>query len=1069
MPNLFEQFHADFPGAQGFQDLPVKKKKKKKKNVFAKIGSRAVEELSAGLVSPAMADEAPRVAPRDESSQVQIEAALDHIADLQATGVTGRPKTYSAQNERQREELGQQMSGWAARGEEEGGEDKLIDYLLGVIKPMDRMKTTGSALLDILRQLGRPGSSVLTAAKRGGQAWKDPKSWKGRVLTGPGGFPIPQRAIEEGVAGLKEGFTYEDETRGQDFLSENFRKNHPLTSFGLGFALDWLSDPLTHGAHRLITGPIEAGVKGAGRQLSKSEGLVNLAHRMSASTLANALNIHMGEARQIKRMADAFRDRLKGAHGKAEEFMRSRQIELKKIADDAGISVDDLNKSIIDDIENGTIGTSDSITARLSDDAARVAKEDMDAYDEILRLEQEAGVDIGDLIERAEELGIEGYIPHVATIHARRAMKGGWKGWTRPVSSTHALRRKHGGTISEINERMQKDVDQFLHHDPALLRALRQSRSAQEIAYVNFNDGVKQFGRYADEFPDGRYPKDFVTIDGIPDVKFPKHLARTIESQRNILRGKDPLNDFLKYADQLQNVWKMWTLGVRPAYHMRNFVGNIWNAYTIAGLKDPRAFNTARQMQIAALHKVNPDYARKMGAKVDPQTGRVDVGNFNLNDKVPGSDLTYQEVMDEAMQRGVFGKGQYGVGSDVLYNLERDLERASEGGLAAMTAAEKARALLTPTTENVMLRGGFKIGNVIEDNARLAVFMDAFKKTGSLDDAANMVKKSLFDYSDLSPFERSVMKRVMPFYTWTRKNIPAQIIALWKNPERGRKLDITRTQLEFEKGRPDSEDVYEFYNRGVPIYMDKEEKGEVWKMYRMLNYLPIADIERTTDFKQMFSEMLTPMFKTPYEMMNNYDTFRNKQIEQTKGQTTDFLGVRMPVRMAHLAQLLVPIAEINRANPFGMFGEATKDEETGEWTRTKSWGMEQPLIGFEVPNLPIPGIGKLIKGKYEFGGTPRESTRDQPAGVRFMQYALGIRPYYVSAGEGRKYKVKNFNRDLRSLKYYLHKAEKSGQFRRASELLKLIEDHEAAERRAKLDIKMGREPKYPHYSRYYER
>ena len=225
MANLFEQFHADFPGAQGFQDLPVQEKKKKK-NIFEKISGKAADELSFGL---------------------------------------------------------------AGEHEESGDQDTLIDYLLGVIKPMDRMKTTGSALLDILRQLGRPGSSVLTAAKRGGQAWKDPETWReGRVLTGPGGFPIPQRAIEEGVAGLKEGFTYEDETRGQDFLSESFRKNHPKTSFGLGFAIDWLTDPLTHGAHKLITGPIEAGVKGAGRQLSKSESLVNLAHRMSASTLANA-------------------------------------------------------------------------------------------------------------------------------------------------------------------------------------------------------------------------------------------------------------------------------------------------------------------------------------------------------------------------------------------------------------------------------------------------------------------------------------------------------------------------------------------------------------------------------------------------------------------------------------------------------------------------------------------------------------------------------------------------------------------------------------------------------------
>ena len=47
MANLFEQFHADFPGAQGFQDLPVKEKKKKK-NIFEKFVGRAKDELSFG-------------------------------------------------------------------------------------------------------------------------------------------------------------------------------------------------------------------------------------------------------------------------------------------------------------------------------------------------------------------------------------------------------------------------------------------------------------------------------------------------------------------------------------------------------------------------------------------------------------------------------------------------------------------------------------------------------------------------------------------------------------------------------------------------------------------------------------------------------------------------------------------------------------------------------------------------------------------------------------------------------------------------------------------------------------
>ena len=37
-----------------------------------------------------------------------------------------------------------------------------------------------------------------------------------------------------------------------------------------------------------------------------------------------------------------------------------------------------------------------------------------------------------------------------------------------------------------------------------------------------------------------------------------------------------------------------------------------------------------------------------------------------------------------------------------------------------------------------------------------------------MESAAN-VKKYYFDYFDLTPFERKYMRRIVPFYTWTRK------------------------------------------------------------------------------------------------------------------------------------------------------------------------------------------------------------------------------------------------------------------------------------------------------------
>ena len=930
---------------------------------------------------------------------------------------------------------------------------------------------SGSTLLDLLHQLGRPGSAIMASIKQARDENQrllypkiDQERAEGGGKIGVAGFPVDRSILEAAGRGLKEGFSYEDETRAKDLMNQEFVSNHPIQSSVLGFILDVIADPLTFGAAKAVTLPIEFGAKGLVKLGGKSETLTNIAERMSASQIANAFNIHIGEAKKIKEMSDNFRDRLKGSHQQAEEFIKMRQIQMSKIAEDAGITVDDLNRAILNDIETGALGTVDSATAKFGDDAVRVAKEDKAMYDELLRLEQEAGVKISDVLERAGDLGIEGYIPHIVTQAARRKMAGPAafiKRQSTPLSTTHVLKRKQPGTIDEINERMLEKMKggQFMHNDAALLRGIRTSRHAQEMAYINFNNAARDLaGKTADDFPKGAVPSNWKALDDIvgpngEKIYFPEHLSTVIKRQRDILRNTTTLDKYVKWFDAVQNPWKMWTLAIRPSYHMRNVAGNLWNAYTVAGVKNPKVFMDAARMQMSALYRNDP----KMAAQVGPFNWWAEV-------KIKGGGTkTYREIYDEAVNRGILGKGQYGVGSDIQMNLERQLERTA--GVNQKTLHD----FITPTGENVLLQKGFQVGNMMEDNARLATFLDVFKRTGSFDEAAQMTKRALFDYSDLSAFERTVMKRLFPFYTWTRKNIPAQVKALWSNPERARKLDIARQQAEYEEGRPDPQNIYEFYNKGVPIYLGKEERDEVWKMYRMLNYLPIADLERTTDMEKMVTEMLSPILKHPYEQIKNYDLFRQKQIEQYTGETTDFLGIRMPVRMAHFAQLLVHIAEFNRSNPWGMFGEATKDEETGEWTRTKSWGLEQPLVGFEIPDW-LPG-----SGKYEFGGVERESTRDQPRAVRLLQYTLGLRPYYVGEASGRQYAIKAFNKDKNSLKYYLNKAIKDGKSRRAEELKVLLEQWEAAEEAAKLQaqaLKEGRSDREPDRSfrgsRYYE-
>ena len=92
------------------------------------------------------------------------------------------------------------------------------------------------------------------------------------------------------------------------------------------------------------------------------------------------------------------------------------------------------------------------------------------------------------------------------------------------------------------------------------------------------------------------------------------------------------LDQHLKYVDAVQNAWKGWTLAVRPAYHMRNLAGNLWNAYTIAGVKNPKAFTEAMSMQAAALYSNNPEMAKQLG---DPDYA---VTEEELNEQIKKSE-----------------------------------------------------------------------------------------------------------------------------------------------------------------------------------------------------------------------------------------------------------------------------------------------------------------------------------------------------------------------------------------------------------------------------------------------
>lgn len=147
--------------------------------------------------------------------------------------------------------------------------------------------------------------------------------------------------------------------------------------------------------------------------------------------------------------------------------------------------------------------------------------------------------------------------------------------------------------------------------------------------------------------------------------------------------------------------------------------------------------------------------------------------------KIGRHKMTIEELAHEAARRGVFTTHvseeifKQG-GAKVLAMGERVGLKADEGWKEAL---KPANALFA--------RDSFRAGELASEiPSRLMLFTIEAERTGSLGMAERAVKDYLFDYANLGIHERRIIKRMMPFYTWTKHALITSIDSIIQNPGR---------------------------------------------------------------------------------------------------------------------------------------------------------------------------------------------------------------------------------------------------------------------------------------------
>lgn len=239
------------------------------------------------------------------------------------------------------------------------------------------------------------------------------------------------------------------------------------------------------------------------------------------------------------------------------------------------------------------------------------------------------------------------------------------------------------------------------------------------------------------------------------------------------LTDDDALKSFGGMLDKWGKLWRGYAtvpalFGV--GFHERNLVGNVFNMW-LGGFRDVTLFKTSE----------------KIGRAIESGTNK----GLTIDDAIEqAKSLSPQERhwVRLAYKEGVIGDSFFR--TDQATNVTHGKSKAKQA-IAAVNPVD---------LENVVLRSGTYIGRRIEDNSRLTLFIDQMRKHGDPDIAAQEVKKALFDYSELTPTERAI-KKVVPFYTYMRKNTPLQLQTLLTNP--GKISNLGHFQDNMQKGAPE--------------------------------------------------------------------------------------------------------------------------------------------------------------------------------------------------------------------------------------------------------------------------
>ena len=417
------------------------------------------------------------------------------------------------------------------------------------------------------------------------------------------------------------------------------------------------------------------------------------------------------------------------------------------------------------------------------------------------------------------------------------------------------LQRKYARDVSKIDfARVGDTAEKTLEYQTKAKEQLyaKAIHAKREVNALELENIIKDF-----RYDDGR--KAFSTKQRkgwvyVPHLEgyVPKEGAKMLKQFYDSFNPKAESNDFIRFIDGMNNRWKKIVTSYSPwfmGYSVRNAIGDSMNMM-LGGYGDGnpvKMINGFKQgMEFMGMLR----YISKNGlASAEKKYSKHQIRAFH-----------------EAFDRGVFSGKFNQVAEDISYKVKGEL--------------------LNPK-EDIWKKTGVAAMEWRENMFRMSNFLDAYRRTNSWEEAANLAKRTSLDFSNLTEFERKTMKRIVPFYGFLRANLEHQLHVYENNPFalifQERVFDNVKNLFAGKKLTEEEWDnIPDWMKNGLAVPISKDENGT----YRMMTnfgeptqvYNNLIDLSSPRAFVSSAISGVNPLIKFPLEMIYNYSTFRDDKV-----------------------------------------------------------------------------------------------------------------------------------------------------------------------------------------------